>query len=140
MAVRAAAFGGAALTFALMLYASNPFRGEGGSLVGWLLLAVPYWIWGASPYVAVYAAARVIGRRRTSGARTAAVLALLGILLAVVGNGLYVQTLFVAPPDAQSGLVFLVVPFYQWVATLLCLAVVAFAGRGGRWRGPGVGA
>ncbi len=86
------------------------------SLVSVLLL-VPFAIWIVGPHLFGW----LIGLRfvEKEKALAAAVYLFLLVSSALSGFWIYIKVRFHDPPDAQSGLIFLTVPFFQWAFVML---------------------
>lgn len=102
-----------AAIYAAFLFAIMAWTGSPGDFQGWLFVFAVYGF-GLLPIallclIATHPLAHGIGAG----------------LLAAFGIYAHVTTLFIAPPDAQSALVFLFVPFYQLAAAAIWVVVVA---------------
>ena len=93
-------------TAGLMLVVSEPAAFDAG---GWLVLGA-FMAFAVSPYVALAIVARRLRGRAVGWAAFAAAL-----LMTVPASILYVLAFFVEP-DAQSGLLFIFMPLYQFLA------------------------
>jgi hypothetical protein len=81
-------------------------------------------VWCLSPY------ARLALALRRPWKSTEAVLVAFATTIAVSGFALYIYTVaFFVKPDAQSGLVFLFIPLWQWIGALAGLGVAWLIGR-----------
>ena len=97
----------AVAVFAMMVDAGQPED------IRWFALAVPFLLFAIAP-IAMLCLTR-------SDARIKGIAAL---LIALAGLLLYVDTLYIAEPDAQSALVFAVVPVLQFAgAAMVMLAL-----------------
>jgi hypothetical protein len=105
---------GAIATIGLMIWEAQWNTG----LIEWLMVA-GFAVWAGSPYVTL-AVLNALSRSPASR------LILLAGSLVIVGGGLpaYYDAFFVHL-DAQSGLVFVFIPLYQWTATGLLTIVWA---------------
>ena len=110
---------GILFTAGLMLTVSEPGAIDAG---GWTVL-VAFGLFACSPYIAL----ALFARRITGRAEGWAVLAI-ALLITLPAAALYVLGFFIQP-DAQSGLLFLFVPFYQFVAGLAAALIAAIALR-----------
>ena len=103
---------------AIALVSDQPRQGQ------WWVGALGLGAWAASPIVVGVWAAGLV---RTPRARR-------GYLMSLTGNALFglalmVYVLFIGPQDALNVVVIALVPFYQWLAMLIALAIAWFAGR-----------
>lgn len=118
--ILAIAAAGGLLTLALMLYASQPWSAE-GSGAGALVL-VPFALGALSPYaVLAWLATRV-----RADAFRSWVLLVIALVITVPAIWLYVLG-FLIEPDAQSGLLFVFIPVYQYVIGGVLMALGAIA-------------
>lgn len=106
-ATYAVASAGALFTLGMVLFASRPWSGQGGG--GWLVLAA-FAAFALSPYAALALAARKAAPRPSGAAIVLAV----GVLVTVAAAWFYVLGFFIEP-DAQSGLLFIFLPVYQYI-------------------------
>jgi len=108
MIVLAAAIG----TTALMVYAARPWGDNYAyqDISGYLLL-LGFGLWGILPYIGFTALIR-----KTSDDRPISLTILIGTTVICFGSlALIIDSMFLHV-DAQGGLVFVVVPVYQWVS------------------------
>ncbi len=120
---------GILVTTAIAIYAAQPWGDNYAykSLPDYLLLAV-FIGWAISPYVfLVYTARRPQSAPIQNILRVAA-----AFLIVVWGIGVLINTILIHT-DAQSALIFLFLPFFQWVILGL-LAVVLYLARTGEKR------
>jgi len=108
---------GLAALFALTVFFQQADWQSGVGVVGFL-------VWALLPY-ALLAFASI----RTT-AKAGDVLVLIATVLSAAGNYLYWEG-FYAHPDAQSGILFLVVPILQLVVTCVLLIPLLFLQRSG---------
>ncbi|NBA96305.1 DUF4175 domain-containing protein [Pseudomonas sp. R5(2019)] len=105
---------GGLLTLGLTAYAAQ------GSDSGSFTFLALVMVWAASPYAALF----MLARRATASGYWPAVLVV--STLAVLMFGLYLFWLgFFAQPDPQSGLLFIVLPFYQLAFVVVIFVVGA---------------
>ena len=105
------------VTFGIMLYAGEP------SSIEWWFAALFFAAWGVSPYACL---AIISVRVREKG--VASLVSLIGVC-ALAGFGLYAYLDgFFVHLDAQNGLLFVFIPFLQWVGCVLvgAICLVAF--------------
>ncbi|MFE4106228.1 hypothetical protein [Almyronema epifaneia] len=100
------------VTLGFMLQASEP--GQWGT---WAFL-LPFLAWAIAPYLAVIAAIR-----RFRASFNSLLTLLVAASLLTLSSTALLYDAFVSRPDAQSGLVFLVLPVYQWIGLSLFLIV-----------------
>jgi hypothetical protein len=117
----AVAAAGALFTLALMLYASQPWSADGAGGGGALLL-VPFALAALSPYAIL---AWLANRARAGTLASWAVL-VIAVLITVPAIWIYVLG-FIVEPDAQSGLLFVFIPIYQYLVGGAGLIVTAIA-------------
>lgn len=98
---------GVVVTIGFMLHAGEPAKPT------WWLFLLPFAAWALAPYLLV----AVLAFRLHAQGGAAAVLALAALLLAG-SSALLLWLAFVAEPDPQSGLVFVVLPFWQLAAAV----------------------
>jgi hypothetical protein len=85
-------------------------------------------VWCLSPYALLALALRRPWKS------TEAVLVAFATTIAVSGFALYIYTVaFFVKPDAQSGLVFLFIPLWQWIGALVGLGVAWLIERRTAW-------
>lgn len=96
--------------------------------VGWANLgfAIGISLWALSPYAGLW----VLARRR-SPPRGWMGFAFAATVLVAGSTWAYVDAMFVHT-DAQSGLLFLFMPFWQWIAVASAMVLAAIVGS--RWR------
>lgn len=118
----AIAAAGGVFTLSLMLYASQPWSADGGGGSTALLL-IPFALAALSPYVLV---AWIATRASARDGFQSWVLLILAILITVPAAWIYVLG-FIVEPDAQSGLLFVFIPVYQYLAGAVVLMLSAIA-------------
>lgn len=119
---------GAVFTAGLMLVVSEP----GAMGASGLLVLGAFIVFAVSPYAALAFAARRITDRIAGW-----VALIIGLVITIPASLLYILGFFVQP-DAQSGLLFLFVPVYQFLAggavVLISAIVLRLSGRAGTTR------
>ena len=110
---------GAVFTLGLVLAVSDP----GGAGASGAIVLVVFWAFAVSPYLALALIARRIAAPAAGWAALVA-----GLLMTLPAAALYVLGFFVEP-DAQSGLLFIFIPFYQFLAGGLAALVSAIVLR-----------
>lgn len=75
-----------------------------------IVLTTVFALWAVSPYALLWAAAA----RWTNGTGPAALVLGASVAIGAFGLWIYYQGFYVAP-DPQSGLLFLFIPFWQWI-------------------------
>jgi hypothetical protein len=123
-AIRAAAFAscifGTLFTLGMMVYAGSGWR-QGAE---WWLSFMVFGLWSLVPYAGLVACG-LLANRTKGQALTAligsALVVCLGVLLLVDG--------FFIHPDAQSALVFIVLPFYQLAGVVVLILIIRRMGR-----------
>jgi hypothetical protein len=120
------AVAGGLFTLGLMLYASEP----GDTSLGQWAVILPFAVLAVSPYLVLARLARGL-KHDVAKAR---VLLIVALIVTVPAVWLYVQG-FLVEPDAQSALLFVFVPIYQFIAGAvagLAMWIPVMASR--RWR------
>ena len=84
-------------------------------------------LWAVSPFAGLW----VMARRRAPPRGWLAI-ALVASLVVAGSTWIYVEGFFVKP-DAQSGLLFLFIPFWQWIVVASAIVVGAIVGSRGGW-------
>ena len=106
---------GSLVVLGTMVYAGRGWQ-QG---VGWGMQFVGFGFWNLAPYAGL-AACGLLAYRTQRQAMTAFIGSLLvvcfGILLLVEG--------FFVHPDAQNALIFIVLPFYQWIGVMVLLLLI----------------
>ena len=125
IAAYAVAVAGGLFTLGLMLYASDP--GDTG-LSQWAVV-LPFAVLAVSPYLVLARLARGL-KHDVAKSRVLLIVALLVTLPAI---WFYIQG-FIVEPDAQSGLLFVFLPIYQFIVGVVAgvaawLLVMAFRRR-----------
>lgn len=119
---------GAVFTAGLMLVVSEP----GAMGASGLIVLGAFMVFAISPYAALAFAARRLTDRMAGWVALIA-----GLVIAVPASLLYILGFFVQP-DAQSGLLFLFVPVYQFLAggavVLISAIVLRLVSRAGTTR------
>jgi UPF0716 family protein affecting phage T7 exclusion len=87
------------------------------------LTTVGFIAWAISPYGLLSILINI-----SKSEITILVTLVLSIATSVIGLGLIIDALY-KNLDAQAGLVYVIVPFWQWVALLICLASVLLVNR-----------
>jgi hypothetical protein len=109
--IRLIAVPAALITLTLMIYMARPWGDNDAyqNLSGYgLLLAIA--VWATLTYLVLFIVAK-----RAVLFKTKEILVLIGALMISVGGiAAYVDAIWLHP-DAQGGLAFIVVPFYQWI-------------------------
>jgi len=109
-AIRLLALSAALITLTLMIYMAQPwgdnYAYQSLSGYGWLLVLA---VWANLPYLLV-----VLLARKASQARAIKIADIIGTVIISLGVLLYVDAAFLHR-DPQGGLVFIAVPFYQWL-------------------------
>lgn len=112
---------GAVATLGFMLYAGEPHR-----LVWWGLFAV-FGAWALLPYLVLHRRLRgTDGPKLVHGVLLVAALLLTGFGFAVFLSAFFLE------PDAQSGLVVLFIPIWQWVGLIIAFWVAGRLERSGQ--------
>ena len=113
----------ALLTLGLLIY-----LGRGSRSLARCIGIVMFGAWGIAPYSGIATAS--LKMRRTS---LEACMVLVGGLAIITFAGFVYHNGFFVHPDAQSGILFVFVPVYQWVGVAVALAIAyglgCFAGR-----------
>lgn len=124
----AVAAAGVIVTTVLMLYASEPWNVDLGR---WAMI-LPFAVLALSPYLVI---ARLARRLAHDVVKSRALLAV-AILVTAPAIFFYVMG-FLVEPDAQSGLLFVFLPIYQFlVGALAGMAIWLFVSAARRWRVP----
>lgn len=122
----AVAAAGLVFTTVLMLYASEPWNAG----VGRWAMILPFAVLALSPYLVIARLARKIGR---DAVKARALLAV-AVLVTVPAVYFYVMG-FLVEPDPQSGLLFVFLPIYQFLAGAVAgMAIWLFVSAARRWR------
>lgn len=110
---------GMLVTLGMMIYAAQPWGDNYAyqSLAGYLGLLL-FMGWCLSPYVALMVAAAWLGTSR----RGRWLVAMAALVTTAVGLWAITDAV-VIHTDAQSGLIFVVLPLYQWLVVVLVLAL-----------------
>ena len=107
IATYAVAVAGGLFTLALMLYASEPWNAD----LGRWALVLPFAVLAVSPYLVLARLARGLA------GDTAKSRVMLGVALLVTAPAVWIYSQgFLIEPDPQSGLLFVFLPIYQFIA------------------------
>jgi hypothetical protein len=107
IAAYAVAVAGGLVTLALMLYASEPWHAD----LGRWALVLPFAVLAVSPYLVLARLARGLSHDVVKSR------VLLGVGVFVTAPALWIYARgFLVEPDPQSGLLFVFVPIYQFIA------------------------
>lgn len=122
----AVAAAGAIVTTVLMLYASEPWN----TGVGRWATILPFAVLALSPYLVMARLARRFGRDVVKSR------ALLAVAILVTAPAIFFYVMgFLVEPDAQSGLLFVFLPIYQFLAGAVAgMAIWLFVSAARRWR------
>ena len=97
------------------------------SATGWMATLL-FLGWVVSPFVLAF-----VLRRFAAGYLTSALTYFALVLMSALGGFyIYVRVMFFDPPDAQSGLIFLIVPFCQLLLVPLFLLIGTLVGQARR--------
>lgn len=123
-AIRAATFAlcvfGSLFTLGMMVYAGQGWR-QGA---GWWMNFIGFGLWNLIPYAGLAVCGLLANRTKRQGLTAfigSMLVVLLGVLLLVDG--------FFVHPDAQSGLVFIVLPFCQLAGIAVLILITRRVGR-----------
>ncbi len=110
----------AVITLGLMIYAGHGWK-QGA---GWWLSFLAFGAWAVAPYAALsWLSFRM---RKTIGQTVVFLVAVLVIMsfgMVILYDGFFVHI------DAQNALLFVVVPFYQWIGVALALGIGYWVGN-----------
>lgn len=122
----AIATAGLLVTTALMLYASEPWNVD---VQRWAMI-LPFAVLALSPYLVIARLSRALSHDAVKSR------VLLGVAILVTAPALFFYVMgLVIEPDAQSGLLFVFLPIYQFIAGAVAgMAIWLFVSAARRWR------
>ncbi len=107
IATYAVAVAGGLFTLALMLYASEPWDAD----LGRWALVLPFAVLAVSPYLVLARLARALAHDAAKSR------VLMGVAVLVTAPAVWIYSQgFLIEPDPQSGLLFVFLPIYQFIA------------------------
>ncbi|HBG06446.1 MAG: hypothetical protein A2075_13085 [Geobacteraceae bacterium GWC2_58_44] len=105
-------------TLAMMTYASQPWEMPFDLLIGWIGFMCGFGTWAISPYLMLGSKARKLN----ATTRQSLPLFVGTVLVSIFGAYTLVETIFIHP-DAQGGVVFIVLPFLQWIGVAVAVSI-----------------